>query len=125
MTSRFGAIVIVAAAVTVGAQQQQQQQQQQQPASQERQPPPIETTRPPANNENTLRPLGPDEIAPNLSFYAMDPLYKPGVPLGWAKERIEEKLDRGLVAIKTEKGVYLGWRLLKSDPADVAFNVYR
>ena len=55
----------------------------------------------------------------------MDPLYKPGIPLGWAKERIEEKLDRGLIAIKSEKGVYLGWRLLKSDPADVAFNVYR
>ena len=55
----------------------------------------------------------------------MDPLYKPGVPLGWAKERIEETLDRGLIAIKSDKGVYLGWRLLKSDPADVAFNVYR
>ena len=55
----------------------------------------------------------------------MDPLYKPGIPLGWAKERIEEKLDRGLIAIKGDKGVYLGWRLLKSDPADVAFNVYR
>ncbi len=96
----------------------------QQPPPQ-RQPPPIETTRPPADNENTLRPLGPDEIAPNLSFYAMDPLYKPGIPLGWAKERIEEKLDRGLIAIKSDKGVYLGWRLLKSDPADVAFNVYR
>src|SRR5574339_446874 len=37
-----------------------------------------EATRPPENNDQMLRPLGPDEIPPNLSFYAMDPLYKPG-----------------------------------------------
>jgi rhamnogalacturonan endolyase len=37
-----------------------------------------------------------------------------------------ESLDRGLVARPIEGGkVYLGWRLLDSDPADVAFNVYR
>jgi rhamnogalacturonan endolyase len=112
-----GMLVMVTAAVTIAAQQQPQQPPQQTP--------PIESTRPPADNENTLRALGPDEIAPNLSFYAMDPLYKPGVPLGWAKERIEETLDRGLIAIASDKGVYLGWRLLKGEPTDVAFNVYR
>jgi len=37
----------------------------------------------------------------------------------------EEGLGRGLVAAPTEKGVYLGWRLLASDPQDVVFNVYR
>jgi rhamnogalacturonan endolyase len=37
-----------------------------------------------------------------------------------------EKLDRGLIARPAEGGkVYLGWRLLESDPADTAFNVYR
>jgi len=37
-----------------------------------------------------------------------------------------ERLDRGLVAIEVAEGkVYLSWRLLESDPADVAFNVYR
>ena len=37
-----------------------------------------------------------------------------------------EKLDRGLIAVKQEDGsVYVGWRLLASDPKDVAFNVYR
>lgn len=125
--ARFGMFVTLTVLATATAYQQSQTPQPSQPSppASERQPPPIETTRPPAGNENSLRPLGPDEIAPNLSFYAMDPLYKPGVPLGWAKERIDEKLDRGLVAIKAEKGVYLGWRLLKSDPADVAFNVYR
>jgi hypothetical protein len=84
------------------------------------------STRPPENNDQTLRPLTPEEIPPNLNFYAIDPLYKPGVPLGWAKERIEETLDRGLVALAPDGGrVYLGWRLLKTDPTDVAFDVYR
>jgi rhamnogalacturonan endolyase len=37
-----------------------------------------------------------------------------------------EKLDRGLTAIVNSEGkVYLGWRLLASDPPDVAFHVYR
>ena len=38
----------------------------------------------------------------------------------------EETFNRGLVAMVNDQGqVYLGWRLLKEDPADVAFNVYR
>lgn len=37
-----------------------------------------------------------------------------------------ERLNRGLVAIhQGEKGVYLSWRLLKNDPEDIAFNIYR
>jgi hypothetical protein len=36
-----------------------------------------------------------------------------------------EKLDRGLISMRTAKGNFLSWRLLKSDPAGVAFNVYR
>lgn len=37
-----------------------------------------------------------------------------------------EKLDRGLVALRQADGsLYVGWRLLESDPADVAFHVYR
>ncbi len=40
--------------------------------------------------------------------------------------RPAESLDRGLVAIaQSENEVYLGWRLLKNDPANVAFNIYR
>jgi len=83
-------------------------------------------TRPPEGNDTGIRELSPEELPPNLNFYAVDPLYKPGVPLGWASERIEEKLDRGLIAMPVEGGkVYLGWRLLREDPANVAFNVYR
>ena len=38
----------------------------------------------------------------------------------------EEKLNRGLIAVVNIEGKpYLGWRILKSDPADVAFNLYR
>lgn len=37
-----------------------------------------------------------------------------------------EKLDRGVVAVHpTASTAYIGWRMLGSDPADVAFNIYR
>jgi len=64
-------------------------------------------------------------IPPNLSHYTLNPS-KPAKVLGWASERIEEKLNRGVVALRTgETSVYVSWRLLKSDPATTAFNVYR
>ncbi len=44
---------------------------------------------------------------------------------GGARERVVEKLDRGLVAYPSAAGVYVGWRLLAADPPDVAFHVYR
>ena len=54
-----------------------------------------------------------------------DPNRKPKVE-GFAKTRVEERLDRGVVALPRAGGeVYVGWRLLKDDPADVAFHVYR
>jgi len=37
-----------------------------------------------------------------------------------------ENIDRGLVAVVVaDSGVYVGWRLLATDPQDIAFNVYR
>lgn len=45
---------------------------------------------------------------------------------GWARERVEEPLGRGLVAMPIEGGrVYLSWRLLRDDPEGVGFHVYR
>lgn len=83
-------------------------------------------TRPPENNNRGLRELTAEEIPPNLNFYAMDPLYNPDAVLGWSSERIEEKLNRGMTALSIgESKVYLGWRLLKSDSDNTAFNVYR
>jgi len=89
--------------------------------------PPPSSTRPPENNEQGLRPLTAEEIAPNLNFYAMDPLYVPGTPLGWAATRVRETLDRGVVAVgATAPGaVHVSWRLLETDPPGVGFHVYR
>lgn len=36
-----------------------------------------------------------------------------------------EYLDRGLVAVKVDNGVFLSWRLLGNDPKDACFNVYK
>ena len=73
-----------------------------------------------------------------LALFAQDPrerLYnyevlkpnhtdKPQVE-GWAKSRVEEKLNRGFIAIYADGKVYLGWRMLKSDAPDISFNLYR
>ncbi len=65
-------------------------------------------------------------IPPNYGYYRLNPEYKPDAVLGWAEQRVEEKLGRGMVAVSMGEGkVYLGWRLLKADPAGIAFNVYR
>jgi rhamnogalacturonan endolyase len=47
---------------------------------------------------------------------------------GWlqAAPYLMEKLNRGVVAVRsTSTQIYVGWRLLGTDPANVAFNVYR
>ena len=45
---------------------------------------------------------------------------------GWARQRIEEKINRGMLAVPNKQGkIYLGWRLLKTDAGAAAFNVYR
>ena len=36
-----------------------------------------------------------------------------------------EHLDRGLVAIKVDQGIYLSWRFLGDEPDDVSYRVYR
>lgn len=43
-----------------------------------------------------------------------------------AEPRQMENLTRGIVAVQqSEKQVYVGWRLLGTDPSNIAFNVYR
>ena len=40
--------------------------------------------------------------------------------------QVNEKIDRGIVALTvSEKAVFVSWRLLKDDPGNVAFNIYR
>ncbi|MBB6730837.1 rhamnogalacturonan lyase [Cohnella zeiphila] len=36
-----------------------------------------------------------------------------------------EYLDRGLVAVQTDQGVFVSWRLLGTEPDDTTFNLYR
>lgn len=63
----------------------------------------------------------------NYMFEILTPSHaeKPEVN-GFAQQRIEEKLDRGLTLgfIKESQAVHISWRLLKSDSESVAFNVY-
>jgi hypothetical protein len=44
-------------------------------------------------------------------------------PPGGAKQ--VERLNRGLISVRSGSGNYVGWRLLGTDPAGVAFNLYR
>lgn len=77
-----------------------------------------------AAQQETAPPRG--SIPPNFSAYTLNLEYDANATLGWAEERIEENLGRGMVAVVSSPGeVYLGWRLLKTDPEDVSFNVYR
>jgi len=39
--------------------------------------------------------------------------------------RQAEYLDRGVVAMPSGSGVYIGWRMLGDDPGNISFNVYR
>ena len=40
-------------------------------------------------------------------------------------QRVTDKLDRGLIAMKVEGGVFLSWRLLGEEYYDTEFNIYR
>nr|WP_269636912.1 SGNH/GDSL hydrolase family protein [Paenibacillus sp. HW567] len=46
-------------------------------------------------------------------------------PVVTALYRDMEKLDRAPVAVKTDAGNYIGWRLLGLDPDGIGFNLYR
>ncbi len=68
---------------------------------------------------------------PRESYYyyeILEPRHAPKRQIdGYAKKRIEERLNRGLVAVPSdnEQGIYLSWRLLKTDDPTVGFNVFR
>lgn len=72
---------------------------------------------------------GPGKVKADFSTVTLNTMGLPN-PVrskveGWAKERREEKLDRGLIALPAANGVYLGWRLLNSDTPETGFHVYR
>src|SRR3990170_3363557 len=47
------------------------------------------------------------------------------VTVGWPGARQAEYLNRGLVAVNTDTGVFLSWRLLGNESYGTAFNIYR
>jgi len=47
------------------------------------------------------------------------------VMLGARAQRVTDRLDRGLIAMKVSKGVFLSWRILGEEYYDVQYNVYR
>jgi rhamnogalacturonan endolyase len=58
------------------------------------------------------------------SFFVFLLFLLPVSPL-WAQRQMED-LGRGVVAVHQGAGkVYVGWRMLGTDPADIAFNLYR
>lgn len=48
-----------------------------------------------------------------------------GAQAGSAVTREVENLDRGVVAVKTDDGVFVSWRRLATEPADTKFTLYR
>ena len=66
--------------------------------------------------------LHPSLTIQHTSVAAVDDAY-PLDPVSYTQQ--VEDLDRGVVAIKRPNNVYISWRLLATDPEDVAFNLYR
>lgn len=66
------------------------------------------------------------ELLYNFEILKPDHADKPKVE-GFAKDRIQEKPGRGLIAFfnAKDRSVYLSWRLLQTDSGDIAFDVYR
>lgn len=46
-------------------------------------------------------------------------------PVTVLKPRRMERLDRGVIAVRSGSSNYIGWRLFGTDTAEIAFNVYR
>ena len=62
-------------------------------------------------------------VFPDGPGHAMYLGQKPKVE-GWANERVVERLNRGIIAQQTQTGeVYVGWRLLETDGANITFNL--
>lgn len=62
-----------------------------------------------------------------LAFLVSMPLFAFGAtPASYAASaRQMESLKRGVVAVKVNNGVFVSWRLLGTEPDNIAFNLYR
>ena len=78
--------------------------------------------------EKLLKPQYDGDVRERYYYYeVLSPVHeRKDKVTGWAVSRVEETLNRGLTVTMNERGeLYVGWRLLKSDPDNVTFNVYR
>ena len=53
-----------------------------------------------------------------LAFMAM-------MSVGMQAQRVIDKLDRGIVAVKTTGGIFVSWRIQSDEYYDVTYNLYR
>jgi rhamnogalacturonan endolyase len=80
------------------------------------------------NNTIRVSPTTANGLA-NIDYLEFDvggtspPTTTSSPPPGNAKQ--VERLNRGVISVRSGSGNYVGWRLLGTDPAGVAFNVYR
>lgn len=78
------------------------------------------------------------EGGPNVDYLKVAPTTEvvttPAVTPTWTAAPVQtpaagarqmEKLDRGVVAVKVNNGVFVSWRMFGTDPSNVAFNLYR
>ena len=72
--------------------------------------------------------LAQDPRESHYYYEVLDPRHEPKQKVeGFATQRVEERLNRGLAAVPAADGksVYLSWRLLAADGPDAAFHVFR
>lgn len=77
----------------------------------------------------------PYTLSPNTTYYWRVDTTNPWgnltgevwsfTPVTALKPRQMERLDRGVIAVRSGSSNYIGWRLFGDDPQDIAFNVYR
>jgi rhamnogalacturonan endolyase len=78
--------------------------------------------------EKLLRPQYDGDVRERYYYYEiLNPVHERKEKVtGWAGNRVDEVLNRGLVVVMNESGEnYISWRLLKTDAPDIAFNLYR
>ena len=76
--------------------------------------------------KNTLRRFG--ALMLTFAVTATSAVALPTVTAGAfasPKTRNMEMLDRGIVAVKTDDGVFVMWRRLATEPEDTTFTLYR
>ncbi len=56
-------------------------------------------------------------------FYVATALLLGAIPMHG--QRVMDKLDRGVIAVKADQGNMVSWRVLGEDADNVKFNVYR